>query len=120
MDHGICKRRDADNNMQDDTFLEVANAKARFESMHYYLKTSHSVEVCAYKGDPQNAAVVAAQPVLFMLDEKQCAKAVAAQADFRVNVGKQLLAEATTSAKCAEGKIEIHIVGPGCGPASGL
>ena len=49
----------------------MANAKARFESMHYYIKTRHTVEVCAYKVDPQNAAVVAAQPVLFMLDEKQ-------------------------------------------------
>ena len=50
----------------------------------------------------------------------QCAKAVAAKTDFEVGVGKQLLAEATTSAKCKEGKIEFHIVGPGYGPASGL
>jgi hypothetical protein len=41
----------------------------------------------------------------------QCAKAAAAKADFEVDVGKQLLAEATTSAKCTEGKIEFHIVG---------
>jgi hypothetical protein len=54
----------------------LANAKARFESIHYYMKTSYTVEVCAYKVDTQNAAVVAAQPVLFMLDEKRVTERV--------------------------------------------
>jgi hypothetical protein len=88
--------------MQDEDYLKVASAKAQFDLMFYYVKTSHTAEVCAYKGDEQNAAVVKTHSVLFMPDEKQCAKVLAAKEAIEAGPAKELLEQAATSAECAK------------------
>jgi hypothetical protein len=72
---------------------QVAAAKANFDGLFFYLKTSHTIEICDFTADEANKAAVKANPVLFNLPESQCAKAISAVDDFETGAGKDLLSK---------------------------
>lgn len=88
---------DADQSLADDDFLKVAAAKANFDGLFFYLKTSHTIEICDFTADEANKAAVKANPVLFNLPESQCAKAISAADDFETGAGIKLLSECKTT-----------------------
>jgi hypothetical protein len=73
--------------------LQVAAAKANFDGLFFYMKTSHAIEICGFAADEENQEAVKASPVLFNLPESQCANAISAVADFEGGAGKELLSK---------------------------
>jgi hypothetical protein len=89
--------------LQDKDYLKVASSKARLDGMFFYIKTSHTVDVCAYRNDTDNGNTVMANPTLFMpLTKAVCEKSKAAKQDFETGVGKVLLDQMQCS-ECAVG-----------------
>jgi hypothetical protein len=72
---------------------QVAAAKANFDYLFFYLKTSHTIEICCFTAEDANKEAVKANPVLFNLPESQCAKAISAVDDFETGAGKDLLSK---------------------------
>ena len=72
---------------------QVAAAKANFDGLFFYLKTSHAIEICDFTAEDANKEAVKANPVLFSLPESKCAKAISAVADFEDGAGKDLLSK---------------------------
>ena len=89
--------------LQDTGYLKVASAKARFDGLFFYIKISHTVDVCAYKNDVENINTVEVDPTLFMpLTEAMCDKSKAAKHDFETGAGQALLAGAAASPECGK------------------
>ena len=79
--------------LDDEKYMEVASSKSRLDLMLLYMKTCHTVDVCMYKEDEQNAKTVAENPVLFMPSEAQCSKVTQVKAEFETGAGAALLQE---------------------------
>ena len=89
--------------LQDKDYMMVASSKARLDGMFFYIKTSHTVDVCAYRNDTDNGNTVMANPTLFMpLTKAVCEKSKAAKQDFEAGVGRVLLDQMQCS-ECAVG-----------------
>jgi hypothetical protein len=77
--------------------LNVARTKTRFDLMFFYMKTSHTVDVCMYKKNESNAIVLAAHPVLFIPSEAQCIKSTQTMNAFETGLGAALVKGRLTS-----------------------
>jgi hypothetical protein len=89
--------------LQDTDYLKVASAKARFDGMMFYIKISHTVEICVYKENAENGDTVVADPTLFMpVNEATCDKSKAAKLDFETGAGRALIVEGAASPECVE------------------
>jgi hypothetical protein len=85
---------DEELSLDDSDYVPVAVAKADKDGLFFYIKTLHTVDVCAYKADPDNARAVSVHPLLFDMDanmDTKCKKAIDAVEHFE-QVGSALIA----------------------------
>jgi len=76
---------DEELSLDDSDYVPVAVAKADKDGLFFYIKTLHTVDVCAYKADPDNARAVSVHPLLFDMDanmDTKCKKAIDAVEHF--------------------------------------